>query len=226
MKEEKDIDTIQLKVRKLRSELDLQLGLINKLINDFELVDYTKSERRSRGEEQLDFKKLKFKFKKYALDITDGNFRTKLGLNTAISKQIKDLVFKTFGSESYVLVVCVDDFESNTSKLIQQLYKLLKRQKLGKVKLGIINIKPDPLFEVKEAIPIAKDRVRINVNQVKQAVCLYEGADIAKQNVILLGTEFGLKNSLAALILESQPKSVLNLFVTCSGNPFWLESVD
>lgn len=81
-------------------------------------------------------------------------------------------------------------------------------------------------FVLGEEEKLADGRKKISVNEVKFDVCVYEGVNLLNQNIILLGDEFGIQNSLTKIIIGSKPKSVLNLLIGNSGNSFWHDNVD
>ncbi|MBS1635932.1 MAG: hypothetical protein JST26_08395 [Bacteroidetes bacterium] len=227
-KQEVNLDQIQEKVQKLRSELESQLNLLNNYVNDFELIEasefYYKSKR---GREKfIDFKELKFPFKKYFIEVTSGTFGRKVILNKEITKQINDLVNVTFNKENYVVVVCANDMGTSSENILKQLYELLKKQQVGKI---IVAGRGDELEEglvLSEVEQLANGREKISVNEVKYDVCVYEGVKLLNQNVILLGDEFGMQNCLTKIIVGLSPKSVLNILIGSNGNSFWHDNVD
>ncbi len=225
---ELNLEQIQEKVQKLRSELESQLYLLNNYVNDFELIEasefYYKSKR---GREKfIDFKELNFSFKKYFIDVASGTFGRKVILNKEITKQITDLVSTTFNKENYVVVICSNDMSSSSENIFRQLYELLKKQQVGKIMVAGRGDELEEGFVLGEEEKLADGRKKISVNEVKFDVCVYEGVNLLNQNIILLGDEFGIQNSLTKIIIGSKPKSVLNLLIGNSGNSFWHDNVD
>lgn len=225
-KQELNIDQIQEKAQKLREELESQINQLSEYINDFELIEATEFYYKSkRGREKyINFKELKFSFKKYFIDTISGSFGRKLLLNKDISTQIKELANNYFKKEDYVLVLCIED--DMGSNILRQLYELLKTQRVGKI---IIAGRRDELEEAMvltapEELPNGGEK--LSVNEVKYDIGIYEGAKLCDQHIILLGEEFGLQNCLTKLIIGSKPKSVLNILISNSGNPFWHDNVD
>mgnify|MGYP000932247771 CR=1 FL=1 len=227
-KQELNLEQIQEKVQKLRSELESQLNLLNNYVNDFELIEasefYYKSKR---GREKfIDFKDLKFHFKKYFVDAISRTFGRKLILGEEICKQITELAKTFFNKEEYVLVVCSNDMSSSSENMIRQVFELLKSKKVGKIMIAGRGDELEEGLVLSEIIPLENERIKVCVNEVKYDVCVYEGAQLLNQNIILIGDEFGYQNSLTKIIIESKPKSVLNLLVNSSHNPFWIDNVD
>lgn len=227
-KQEINLDQIQDKAKKLRSELEDQLSLLNNSINDFELIEasefYYKSKR---GREKfIDFKELKFSFKKYFIEVASGTFGRRVILNNEITNQINELVRNSFKKEEYVVVVCANDMGSSSENIIRQLYELLKNQLVGKILIAGRGDELEEGLALSELQQLANGIERLSVNEVKYDVCVYEGASLLNRNIILLGDEFGMQNSLTKIIVGSKPKAVLNLLVGSSNNPFWLDNVD
>lgn len=229
MKEQElNLDQIQEKVQKLRNELESQLSLLNNYVNDFELTKasefYYKSKRGS--EKFIDFKELKFPFNKYFLEVTSGTFGRKVIMNKEIKNQITELVKTSFTTEDYVVVLSNNDTSSSSETLLRQLFELLKKVNVGKITVASRRYEVEEALVLGEAEQLDNGKEKVSINQVKYDVCVYEGVKLLNQNIIQLGDEFGIQDCFTKIIIGMKPKSVLNLLIGSSGNPFWHDNVD
>ena len=225
---ELNINQIQDQVQKLRNELEIQLSLLNNYVNDFELIKTSEFYyQSSRGSEKfIDFKELKFPFSKYFLEVKTGTIGRKVILNNQIKSEISDLSVSCFNNEDYVVVLSNNGTSSSSEALLRQLFELLNKGNVGKVSVAGHRDELEEKFVLSEAVPLDNGKEKVAVNLVKYDVCVYEGIKLLNQNIILLGDEFGIQDSFTKIIVEMNPKSVLNILIGNCGNPYWLNNVD
>ncbi len=226
-----ELDKIHAKALMLRAELEAQLNLLKDYTHDFELHEVTRFYYMSKRSEAkfIDFNSLKFNFNKYFIEVKKRyTFSSaKPILNTEIITKIKQLLATVFNNEDYVLVI--SNRMPNNESILVQLYNQLKTSEVGKL------MPTERIHDLKEAlvmgdtILLPNNTIKVAVNKVSYDVCIYEGSSLYNKNILLLGDEFGIEDSLTKLITECNPKSVINVLIGNDSdirNAFLIDNID